>query len=54
MELAVWFWKYVPTSEEGLDGNEGLIYTKGWRSSYNSNGYIQFMERFWISKAVRS
>lgn len=23
------FWKYVPTSEEGLDGNEGLIYTKG-------------------------
>jgi hypothetical protein len=21
--------KYVPTSEEGLDGNEGLIYTKG-------------------------
>jgi hypothetical protein len=24
-----WFWKYVPTSEEGLDGNEGLIYTKG-------------------------
>ena len=23
------FWKYVPISEEGLDGNEGLIYTKG-------------------------
>lgn len=23
------FWKYVPTSEKGLDGNEGLIYTKG-------------------------
>lgn len=23
------FWEYVPTSEEGLDGNEGLIYTKG-------------------------
>jgi heme-degrading monooxygenase HmoA len=23
------FWKYVPTSEEALDGNEGLIYTKG-------------------------
>ena len=23
------FWKYVPTSEQGLDGNEGLIYTKG-------------------------
>lgn len=23
------FWKYVPTSHEGLDGNEGLIYTKG-------------------------
>ncbi|MFT5641465.1 MAG: heme-degrading monooxygenase HmoA [Cyclobacteriaceae bacterium] len=23
------FWKYVPTSEEGLDGNEGLVYTKG-------------------------
>lgn len=23
------FWKYVPTSEEGLEGNEGLIYTKG-------------------------
>ncbi|SHL99573.1 DUF3291 domain-containing protein [Flavobacterium xanthum] len=23
------FWKYVPTSEEGLNGNEGLIYTKG-------------------------
>ena len=23
------FWKYVPTSEEGLDGNEGLIFTKG-------------------------
>ncbi len=20
------FWKYVPTSEEGLDGNEGLLY----------------------------
>ena len=23
------FWKYVPTSQEPLDGNEGLIYTKG-------------------------
>ena len=23
------FWKYVPTSEQGLDGNDGLIYTKG-------------------------
>ena len=23
------FWKYVPTSQEGLEGNEGLIYTKG-------------------------
>lgn len=23
------FWKYVPTSEKGLVGNEGLIYTKG-------------------------
>jgi heme-degrading monooxygenase HmoA len=23
------FWKYVPTSEEALNGNEGLIYTKG-------------------------
>jgi heme-degrading monooxygenase HmoA len=23
------FWKYVPISKEGLDGNEGLIYTKG-------------------------
>ena len=23
------FWKYVPTSEQGLEGNEGLIYTKG-------------------------
>lgn len=23
------FWKYVPKSHEGLDGNEGLIYTKG-------------------------
>ena len=23
------FWKYVPISEEGLNGNEGLIYTKG-------------------------
>lgn len=23
------FWKYVPTSQEALDGNEGLIYTKG-------------------------
>jgi len=23
------FWKYVPTSQKGLDGNEGLIYTKG-------------------------
>lgn len=23
------FWKYVPTSQQGLDGNEGLIYTKG-------------------------
>ena len=23
------FWKYVPTSEEGLEGNKGLIYTKG-------------------------
>jgi heme-degrading monooxygenase HmoA len=23
------FWKYVPTSEEGLEGNDGLIYTKG-------------------------
>ncbi|MDI1315844.1 DUF3291 domain-containing protein [Flavobacterium sp.] len=23
------FWKYVPTSEEGLEGNEGLLYTKG-------------------------
>jgi heme-degrading monooxygenase HmoA len=23
------FWKYVPTSEEALEGNEGLIYTKG-------------------------
>lgn len=23
------FWKYVPTSEEGLYGNEGLIFTKG-------------------------
>jgi hypothetical protein len=29
VELAPRFWKYVPTSEEGLDGNEGLIYTKG-------------------------
>ena len=23
------FWKYVPTSEQGLEGNKGLIYTKG-------------------------
>ncbi len=23
------FWKYVPTSEKGLNGNDGLIYTKG-------------------------
>ena len=23
------FWKYVPTSQEPLDGNRGLIYTKG-------------------------
>lgn len=23
------FWKYVPTSQEALNGNEGLIYTKG-------------------------
>ena len=23
------FWRYVPTSQEALDGNEGLIYTKG-------------------------
>lgn len=23
------FWKYVPTSEKGLEGNDGLIYTKG-------------------------
>ena len=23
------FWNYVPTSQEALDGNEGLIYTKG-------------------------
>lgn len=23
------FWKYVPTSQESLDGNKGLIYTKG-------------------------
>jgi heme-degrading monooxygenase HmoA len=23
------FWKYVPTSHKGLDGNKGLIYTKG-------------------------
>ncbi len=23
------FWKYVPTSQEALDGNEGLIYKKG-------------------------
>jgi len=23
------FWKYVPTSEEGLNGNEGLLFTKG-------------------------
>jgi heme-degrading monooxygenase HmoA len=23
------FWKYVPTSQEALEGNEGLIYTKG-------------------------
>jgi heme-degrading monooxygenase HmoA len=23
------FWKYVPTSEQALEGNEGLIYTKG-------------------------
>ncbi len=23
------FWKYVPTSEKGLAGNDGLIYTKG-------------------------
>ena len=23
------FWKYVPTSEKGLAGNKGLIYTKG-------------------------
>ena len=23
------FWKYVPTSQKPLDGNEGLIYTKG-------------------------
>lgn len=23
------FWKYVPTSEEGLAGNEGLVFTKG-------------------------
>ena len=23
------FWKYVPTSQKGLEGNEGLIYTKG-------------------------
>lgn len=23
------FWKYVPTSEKGLAGNEGLLYTKG-------------------------
>jgi heme-degrading monooxygenase HmoA len=23
------FWKYVPTSQEPLDGNKGLIYTKG-------------------------
>ncbi|MFT6200545.1 MAG: heme-degrading monooxygenase HmoA [Vicingaceae bacterium] len=23
------FWKYVPTSQEALAGNEGLIYTKG-------------------------
>lgn len=23
------FWKYVPTSQRGLEGNEGLIYTKG-------------------------
>jgi heme-degrading monooxygenase HmoA len=23
------FWKYVPTSEKGLIGNDGLIYTKG-------------------------
>ncbi|MFT7233383.1 MAG: heme-degrading monooxygenase HmoA [Cyclobacteriaceae bacterium] len=23
------FWKYVPTSQEGLAGNDGLLYTKG-------------------------
>lgn len=23
------FWKYVPTSEKGLAGNDGLVYTKG-------------------------
>ena len=23
------FWKYVPTSQEALEGNKGLIYTKG-------------------------
>jgi heme-degrading monooxygenase HmoA len=23
------FWKYVPTSQKGLEGNDGLIYTKG-------------------------
>jgi heme-degrading monooxygenase HmoA len=23
------FWTYVPTSQQALDGNEGLIYTKG-------------------------
>ena len=23
------FWKYVPTSQQALEGNEGLIYTKG-------------------------
>ena len=23
------FWKYVPTSQKALEGNEGLIYTKG-------------------------
>jgi hypothetical protein len=40
------FWKYVPTSEEGLDGNEGLIYTKGWRSSYNSNGTFSLWKDF--------
>jgi hypothetical protein len=46
VELAPPILKYVPTSEEGLDGNEGLIYTKGWRSSYNSNGTFSLWKDF--------